>query len=88
MKYKLNAEQMAVIVPIIRRLEGANIIMSTLAENIGIDKANLWETVYQTFPELRGKPAAINEHKREVVVQELSSILTPGGNVKPFPGRN
>ena len=87
MRYKLTDEQMSIIVPIIRRLEGASIIMSTLAENIGIDKANLWETVYKTYPELRGKPAAINEHKSEVVVQEQSNIFNPGGNTTPFPGR-
>lgn len=78
MKYKLTNKQMEIISPLLRRLDGADIMMANLAENIGTDKFLLWETVYQTYPELRGKSVGINEHKKEVVVHEKPIILAPG----------
>jgi len=89
MRYALNAEQMEIISAILRRLEGANALIGSLSENVGMDKFNLWEFVYSIYPELRGKPANINEQRKEVVVQEQSQLVTPGGvKFMPRPGRN
>ncbi len=38
MRYKLSDKQMEIIFPILRRLDGADVLARTLAENIGMDK--------------------------------------------------
>ena len=89
MRYKLTDEQMEIISAILRRLEGANALIGSLSENVGMDKFNLWEFVYSIYPELRGKPANINEQKKVIVVQEQSQLITASGaKLIPRPGRN
>ena len=78
-RYPISEELSETIFPIIKRLEGLAVILSTLGENIGQDKHYLWETIYSKYPELRGKPLKIDGVSKEIIVApqpETSRIET------------
>lgn len=67
-RYPISEELYEIIFPIIKRLEGLAVILSTLGEDIGQDKHYLWETIYSKYPELRGKPLKIDEINKEIII--------------------
>lgn len=76
-RYLLTDEQLKKIRPSLRKLEGADLLLTSLSNIMGEEKRLLWDTIYKIYPELRNKPVRINEDKKEVIIVEQPRIVKP-----------
>lgn len=66
--YQLTDGLFEALAPIMERLGGADILLTQLSVNIGRDKNLLWETIYNSYPKLRGKNLTIDSSNKLIRV--------------------